>query len=116
MHFLDRTSEAPLPKQRRPGNKCVRPGSGAFGRGLQVHAAIHFDAKVQSQFLAPLVNLLNLGYSFLDERLSAETGVHRHHQQQVDLFKVRFYFFDGRGRVHREANLFSDGANLPEKR
>ena len=59
--------------------------------------------------------LLNLRQRFIDEFLSAETRIHRHDQQRVNLIEVRLNLSDGRGRVDGESDFYAERSYFPEQ-
>jgi len=45
-HFSDGRTHVVVPEQGGAGDECVRAGASAFGNGLMVDAAVHFEAVV----------------------------------------------------------------------
>ena len=80
-HLHDRLGELTLTEQRSSGHEGVGAGARAFGGGVVVDATIDFDAIGQPALAPPGRSLLDLRHGFVDERLPAETWIHRHHQQ-----------------------------------
>ena len=70
---------------------------------------------IEIALLPPSRGLLNFGEHFGDESLSAETRVHGHDQELIDLREIRFDVADRSGRIQRQANFHTQGADLPKK-
>ena len=94
-------------KQTCAGHKSIRAGAGTIGTGLVVDAAVHADAVGQILFTSPSRCLLNLGQAFADEFLSAETGIDRHHQQEINLVEKWLSSGNCRGRIDGKANFLA---------
>jgi len=73
------------------GYERVGAGGGAEGAGFEVHAAIDFEAEIQVLLCPPRGQLLDFGHHVFAETLTAEAGLHRHHQHQINLGEEAFY-------------------------
>ena len=115
-HLFDRRAHVVLPKECGAGDKRVRARPSAFRDGGIIDSAIHFEPILQRLFTTPRIGLLNLWEAFVNETLSAEAGIHRHHQQQINLIEKRLHSGDAGGRIHGEPNLFAERTDFPQQR
>ena len=67
--------------------------------------SISIGAAVVAGEIEDTANLANLGLASRDERLTAETRVHRHHEHEVDVAGNRLERSSRGGRVEDDARL-----------
>lgn len=69
------------------GNESVGTGSGDPGDVVDLHPAIDFQADIAAAAINHLANNPQFLKCMGDKGLPAETGIYRHHQNQVELIK-----------------------------
>jgi hypothetical protein len=75
--------------------------------GVVMHAAIHFNAKLQTAGLPDLRERLNFSKARVDEGLATETGIHTHYEDVVNQGKNFVESVDGSRWVDDDAGLAS---------
>ncbi|MNO72664.1 hypothetical protein D3C76_636180 [compost metagenome] len=89
----------------RAGDEHVRACRGNLTDGLQIDAAVHFQADVAATVINQLARCGNLGQHLGDETLAAEARVDRHQQDQVKPVKHVLGSVQGTGRVEHQPRL-----------
>jgi hypothetical protein len=105
----------PLTEQGGSADEGARPDARAFRGGFKVHAAVHADVVSQLSVAPPRGRLLDFGQGLIDKVLPAETRIHRHDQEFIDLLQIRLNQCDRRGRVDRQADSFAERLDLPQQ-
>jgi len=92
------------------GSACdqdIRAGLCDYARSIRSDSAVDFEMDREPDLVDGLPEFRNLRHHSGHERLSAEAGFDRHHEDQVDLGKIRQYRGGGRARLegkpHRAA-------------
>lgn len=97
------------------GDESVGAGGAAFQAGLEVNAAVHFETEGEILFAAPGVELGEFGQHITAKRLSAETGLDGHNEDEIDLGEEVADGYGGGAGIEDDAVLAAEGANLGEQ-
>lgn len=97
------------------GDESIRAGLTAFAGGGKIDATIDFEAEREISFTSPRVDLLKLGQHVGAERLTAEPGLDRHDEHEIDVAQERFDGGGGRVGVEHDAALAAEFTDAPER-
>src|ERR1700737_84570 len=75
---------------------------------------VNLDVKVESTLRPDLSGTFYLHHHFLHERLSAEAGIHRHYEEQINLAKEWFHLFKWSLWAQRQTGCRPRGSDIAQ--
>src|ERR1700730_1834119 len=75
---------------------------------------VNLDMKVEFSLRPDLSGTFYLRHHFLHERLSAEAGIHRHYEKQINLAKERFHPFKWSLWAQRQTGCRPPGPDIAQ--
>ena len=123
MDLSDRTRwprESPRPRILRREDRISRDervgaGAPAVPDRVTRYPPIDFQHSAAATFRQHAPRTSNLIQRVRNELLAAESGVHSHYQDEIDLLQIRLDVGDAGGRIDGEPDLFAERTDFPDQ-